>query len=539
MSRSFDVVVLGSEPDALVAATGLATSGVRVLLLEPGPDLGGIYREIEFAPGWRAAPLVPDLGYLDPQAFRGMAEIHASVAADPTVIALGEGGPLALRRSAVETAAALRRLSARDAERWPKFVQQLASLAGFLATLFRDAAPRVDARAIDEFLTLLRLGRQYRSLGRRGMVELLRALPISAADWLDDFFESEPLKGALAALAVTDLCQGPMSGGTALAFLHRHVGAAPGVIGERLRLKAGPGALIDALARRARAAGVAIETQGAVVELSVRDGRIESAALSSGEAIACRAVISALDPYQSLLGLIDPVHLDPVLIEAVRNIRFRGVTTKILLALDALPDSVAAATAATTTTTTTTTTTASAGAAGTMLIAPSMRYVERAFDATKYGRCSSEPFVMIHLPSAVHAGLAPPGKHVAVLHVQYTPYRLREGEWGELRDTVAERALRVVEAHLPGFTSQVRERMVLSPVDLESRFGLREGAVSRGELALDQLLFMRPVPDLAGHAAPVAGLHLCGAGTHPGPGIVGASGRMAARAALKELRARA
>ena len=522
MSRSFDVVVLGSEPDALVAATGLATSGVRVLLLEPGPDLGGIYREIEFAPGWRAAPLVPDLGYLDPQAFRGMAEIHASVAADPTVIALGEGGPLALQRSAVATAAALRRLSAREAERWPKFVQQLASLAGFLATLFRDAAPRVDARAIDEFLTLLRLGRQYRSLGRRGMVELLRALPISAADWLDDFFESEPLKGALAALAVTDLCQGPMSGGTALAFLHRHVGAAPGVIGERLRLKAGPGALIDALARRARAAGVAIETQGAVVELSVRDGRIESAALSSGEAIACRAVISALDPYQSLLGLIDPVHLDPVLIEAVRNIRFRGVTTKILLALDALPDSVAVATAA-----------------GTMLIAPSIRYVERAFDATKYGRCSSEPFVMIHLPSAVHAGLAPPGKHVAVLHVQYTPYRLREGEWGELRDTVSERALRVVEAHLPGFTSQVRERMVLSPVDLESRFGLREGAVSRGELALDQLLFMRPVPDLAGHAAPVAGLHLCGAGTHPGPGIVGASGRMAARAALKELRARA
>src|SRR5204862_2177477 len=262
------------------------------------------------------------------------------------------------------------------------------------------------------------------------------------------------------------------------------------------------------------------------------------AALSSGEAIACRAVISALDPYQSLLGLIDPVHLDPVLIEAVRNIRFRGVTTKILLALDALPDSVAAATAAATTTATTTAT-ASAGAAGTMLIAPSMRYVERAFDATKYGCCSSEPFVMIHLPSAVHAGLAPPGKHVAVLHVQYTPYRLREGAWGELRDTVAERALRVVEAHLPGFTSRVRERMVLSPVDLESRFGLREGAVSRGELALDQLLFMRPVPDLAGHAAPVAGLHLCGAGTHPGPGLVGASGRWAARAALNVLTRRA
>ena len=526
MSRSSDVVVLGSEPDALVAATALAKAGVRVLLLEPGADLGGSYREIEFAPGWRAAPLVPDLGYLDTQAFQGVDGIHASVAADPTVVALAEGGPLSLRRSAQQTAAGLVRFSARDAERWPKFAQQVASLTGFLAVLCRDAAPRIDAQTIGEFVTLLRLGRRYRSLGRSGMVELLRALPISVADWLDDFFESEPLKGALAALAVTDLCQGPMSGGTALAFLHRHVGAAPGVIGERLRLKGGPGALIEALARRARAAGVTIETHGAVRQLLVRDGRVESAVLDSGEAIPCRAVISALDPYRSLLALIDPAHLDPVLVQAVRNIRFRGVTTKILLALDALPDPVAPATA-------------SAGGGGTMLIAPSMRYVERAFDATKYGRCSSEPFVMIHFPSTGQAGLAPAGRHVAVLHVQYTPYRLREGEWGAMRETLAERALRVVEAHLPGLTSRVRERTVLTPADLESRFGLREGAVSCGELALDQLLFMRPVPDLAGNAAPVAGLRLCGAGTHPGPGIVGASGRLAARATLNELRARA
>ena len=526
MSRSFDVVVLGSEPDALVGATALATAGVRVLLLEPGADLGGIYREIEFAPGWRAAPLVPDLGHLDAQAFQGVDGIHANVTADPTVLALGEGGPLALLRSARQTAAGLVRFSTRDAERWPKFAQQVASLTGFLALLCRDAAPRIDAQTIGEFVALLRLGRRYRSLGRSGMVELLRALPISVADWLDDFFESQPLKGALAALAVTDLCQGPMSGGTALAFLHRHVGAAPGVIGERLRLKAGPGALIEALARRARAAGVTIETNRTVEQLVVREGRIESAALSTGEAIPCRAVVSALDPYRTLLGLIDAAHLDPTFIEAVRNIRFRGVTTKILLGLDALPDQVAAATP-------------SPGGAAAMLIAPSMRYVERAFDATKYGRCSSEPFVMIHFPSAAQADLAPPGKHVAILHVQYTPYRLREGDWSGLRDTIAERALRIVEGQLPGLTSRVRERVVLAPVDLESRFGLREGAVSCGELALDQLLFMRPLPDLTGNTTPVAGLHLCGAGTHPGPGIVGASGRMAARATLAACRARA
>ncbi len=521
MSRSFDVVVLGSEPDALVAATELAAGGRRVLLLEPGRELGGIYREIEFAPGWRAAPLTSDLGHLDERAFRAAAPLGARIEADPTVIALGEHGPVLLKRSASEAVAALRRFSARDAERWPKFMHQVTSLSGFLEKVYREAAPRIDADSAGEILTLVRLGRRYRGLGRSGMVELLRALPISVADWLDDFFESPQLKGALAALAVTDLCQGPMSGGTALSFLHRHVGAAPGVIGERLRLKEGPGALIASLAERARVAGVTTETEVAVRELLMRDGRVASAALSSGETISCRAVISALDPYHSLLELVDPAYLDPVFAQTVRNIRFRGVTTKILLALEALPDSLTRLTGT------------SAGPLGQVLIAPSMGYLERAYDATKYGRSSGDPFVAIQFPSAAQEGLAPPGKHVAVLHVQYTPYRLSDGRWSELRDAIADRALALVEAHLPGFTSRVRARMVLTPVDLESRLGLREGAVSCGELALDQLLFMRPVPDVARNAAPVAGLYLCGAGTHPGPGIVGASGRLAARAVLQ------
>ncbi|HEX4649379.1 MAG TPA: NAD(P)/FAD-dependent oxidoreductase [Steroidobacteraceae bacterium] len=523
MSRSFDVMVLGSEPDALVAAGELGASGKRVLLIEPEHELGGIYRELEFAPGWRAAPLVPDLGGLDSEAFRAAALPGARVEADPTVIALGEQGPVTLRRSAAETAAQLRRVSPRDADRWPKFVQQLAALSGFLAALYREAAPRIDAAAAGEFLTLLSLGRRYRRLGRSGMVELLRSLPISAADWLDDFFESPQLKGALAALAVTDLAQGPMSGGTALSFLHRHVGAPPGVIGERLRLKEGPGALIGALTRRARAAGVTIETGVAVRELLVKDGRVAAAALGSGEILACRAVVSALDPYHSLLELVDPACLDPVFAGKVRNIRFRGVTTKILVALDSLPDSVARL--------------GDPGPCplGVVLIAPSMRYVERAYDATKYGRSSDEPFIAMQFPSAAQAGVAPPGRHVAVLHVQYTPYRLSGGRWSELRDAVADRALAVVEAHLPGFTSRVRDRAVLTPPDLESRFGLREGAVSCGELALDQMLFMRPVPEAAGDAAAVAGLYLCGAGAHPGPGIVGASGRLAARAVLEDL----
>ncbi|HZF25134.1 MAG TPA: NAD(P)/FAD-dependent oxidoreductase [Steroidobacteraceae bacterium] len=517
MSRSFDVLVIGSEPDGLVAAITLAKAGSKVLLVEADTEVGGVFREIEFAPGFRATPLAADLGYLDPEAFRAIGYAPAAdLVSDPTIVALGEKAPLQLRPSVSDTAQELKRVSDRDAARWPEFTRRVSALSGFLADLYRVPPPRIEAEGAGEFLTLAGLGRKYRRLGQEGMVELLRALPISVADWLDDEFESEQLKGALAALAVADVCQGAMSGGTALTFLHRHVGAAPGVIGERWRLKAGPAAFVRALAERARAAGVTIETGAAVRQLTVRDERIAGAQLASGEEIACRAALSCLDPYRSLLGLVDPGQLDPEFIRSVRNIRFRGVATKILLGLDSLPSIPGVA----------------APLAGTALIAPSIRYVERAYDATKYGRSSEEPIIELRFPSVTQPELAPAGRHVAVLHVQYTPYALRDVDWNRARDAVAERAIATLERHLPGFSSRIRERTVLTPLDIETRFGLRGGAVSQGELMLDQILFMRPVPAASRYAAPVAGLYLCGAGTHPGPGIIGASARMAAKTLL-------
>lgn len=252
------------------------------------------------------------------------------------------------------------------------------------------------------------------------MIELMRTLPMPAADWLDDWFESDRLKGLLAALAVADVGQGPMSGGTAFTFLHRHVGARPGVFGERARLKGGPMALITALAGQARAAGVVVETGTAVEKLIVRNDRIAGARLASGEEITCREVVSSLDPHRSLFGLLDPVHLDPEFMQAVRNIRYRGVATKVLLALDGLPQLPTGT-----------------DAASTMVIAPSIRYVERAYDAIKYRRCSEEPVVELCFPSVTQPGLAPAGKHVATLHVQFSPYGVSE--------SIADRAIALVE----------------------------------------------------------------------------------------------
>jgi phytoene dehydrogenase-like protein len=514
MTRSFDSVVVGGGASGLVAAIGLAQRGSKVLLLEADAELGGSFREIEFAPGFRAAPLAPDLGYLTPEVVRALgAAPSADVTSDPSVVSLADGEPLLLRSSIEQTAEGLKRFSGKDAQRWPEFAARMHVLADFLAAMYRVPAPRIDVDTAGEFLALAKLGRKYRSLGKTNMVELLRTLPMALGDLLDDWFESDRLKGVLAAIGVMDVCQGPVSGGTAFTFLHRHVGAKPGVFNERL--KGGAGDLINSLAQRARALGVVIETAAAVRRIIVREGRVAGVSLASGEDIGARTVLSSLDPYRSLCELLDPVHLDPEFIHAIRNIRFRGVTSKVLVALDGLPP-VAGATVS---------------LKGSFLIAPSIRYVERAYDATKYGRPSEEPFIEVRFPSVAQSNLAPAGKHVAVLHVQFTPYRLREGTWENMGSALADRAITLVDQHIPGFAARVRAHAVLTPADLESRFGLREGAISQGEMMLDQILFMRPVPGAAHHAMPIDGLYLCGSGTHPGHGLTGMSGWLAAQAA--------
>jgi phytoene dehydrogenase-like protein len=518
VSREFDSIVIGGGADGLVAATMLARPGSTVLLVESQAELGGTFREIEFAPGFRAAPLAPDLGHIDADVLRATrAVLPGAIAPDPVTIALGDGEPLLLRRSVAATAEGLKGHSAKDAAAWPSFAARMHALSGFLAALYRQPPPQLEATGLADYLALAKLGLKFRGLGRKGMVELLRALPMPLADLLDDWFESDRLKGVLAALGVADLSQGPASGGTALNFLHRHVGAERGVFGDRLRLQSGGGALISALAGRARAAGVVIETGAEVRNLLVDGDRIAGVRLALGEEIGCDRVVASLDPRRSLLELLDPVHLDPEMIAAVRNIRYRGVTSFVLLALDGLPAIRGLGSAP----------------SGSVFIQPIVRRIEQAFDAGKYGRCSVEPVVELRFPSATQPDLAPAGRHVAVLRVQYTPYRLREGNWETMRDTVAERAIALVENHVPGFAGRIRHRAVLAPSDLEARFGLREGAVSRGELALDQMLFMRPVAGASCYAMPVAGLFLCGAGTHPGHGMAGLSGLHAARRAAK------
>ncbi|HET9951447.1 MAG TPA: NAD(P)/FAD-dependent oxidoreductase [Candidatus Eisenbacteria bacterium] len=522
----FDVVVVGAGANGLVAAARLAKSGLRVLLLERADSLGGQGAVVEFAPGFRAAPLGIDPGWLPPSVASGLglSSLAAESADAPLSVAIGRGSFLTLSRDASRAAEAIRAHSASDAAKWPAFVARLHRLAGFLGELYQTPAPDVGVTSLGDVPALLALALKYRALGREEMIEFLRALPISVGELLDDSFECAPLKAAVAAGGIQDHRQGPRSGGTGFVLLHHLVGAPSGSVRGRLAWKGGPGAFTQAVEESARRAGVSIRTGAAVARISVRDDAATGVVLANGEEIAARTVLSTADPSRTLLEWVDPVWLDPEFMHAVGNIRHRGCTAVVLYGLEApievpglaSPDALA----------------------GLVSLTPSVVALERAADAAKYGEVSEAPHVEITVPTLRAPGLADAGKQVLVARAQYAPYRLRDGAaWDPARrGALADRVTAAIEAIAPGFSGRVRHRVALSPVDLEERFALREGSPSQGELGLDQILFMRPVAGWGRHATPIAGLYLGGAGTHPGPGILGGAGWLAAKRLLDDRR---
>ncbi|MEK7314807.1 MAG: NAD(P)/FAD-dependent oxidoreductase, partial [Candidatus Eisenbacteria bacterium] len=336
--------------------------------------------------------------------------------------------------------------------------------------------------------------------------------------------ESAPLKAAVATGGIQDYRQGPRSGGTGFVLLHHLVGAPAGSMRGRLPWHGGPRALTDALEQVARRAGVTIRTGAAVARIMVRDDAVTGVVLASGEEIATRVVLSTADPTKTLLEWVDPVWLEPEFMHAVGNIRYRGCTAVVMFALDAIPEFPGLA--------------SSDALAGIVSLTPSVVALEKAADAAKYGDLSENPHIEITIPTLRTPALADGGKQVLIARVHYAPYRLREGAtWDSTRrDALAGGVTAAIEAVSPGFGARVLHRVAMSPKDIEDRYGLREGAPSQGELGLDQILFMRPVAGWGRHATPLEGLYLGGAGTHPGPGILGGAGWLAATRLIEDRR---
>ena len=517
--RAHDVIVIGAGANGLVAAAAMARGGRKVLLLERGELLGGLGRLHEFAPGFRAPVAGTDQGWLPPSVAKGLG--LSGLARTSPEYALAVASPaeaLVVPCDSKGAWAALRGLSERDATRWPEFIGQLHRLAAFLGQVYQLPAPDIDTSSLGELFPLAGLARKFRGMGRKDMIEFLRVMPMAVQEMADDWFESDLLKAGIVAGGIQDIRQGPRSGGTAFVLLHHLIGAPAGGLRNRGGWQSGPDGFLVAAERAARAAGVEIRTGAGVQRITVRDEAVTGVVLDGGEELTAKTVLTTTDPARTFLQLVDPVWLDPDFLLAVQNIKFRGVTSYLLFALDGLP---------------TRPDLPEGALQGPLSLTAATADLERAYDASKYGEVSAHPHIELHVPSLVWPGLAAAGKHVMVAKVQWTPHTLRHGEWdGARKAALTDRVTRLIGEALPGFADRVLHRETLTPPDLEKRFGLTEGATTHGELTLDQILFMRPVPGAGDHRSPIEGLYLAGAGSHPGPGVLGGPGWLAARRAL-------
>jgi phytoene dehydrogenase-like protein len=362
---------------------------------------------------------------------------------------------------------------------------------------------------------MLKLGTHFRSLGAEKFHALFKLMTMSSADYLDEWYEFDPLKATKSASGIIGTFLGPRSPGSAYVLLHHYMGEIDGAFRAWGFQKGGTGAISESIARAARAQGAEIRTNAAVERVLVKDGKVTGVALTSGDEISAPIVVSGLDPRRTFLELVDRKVLPDELVEGVERYKFRGSSGKVNLALSGLPNF-----------------TCMPGVGphlrGAMSISPSVEYLERAYDDAKYGEFSRHPYMDIVIPSMIDPGMAPPGKHVMSIFVQYAPYHLNGGWTDAKREAFGDAVVKTLARYAPNIESLIIGRQVLTPADIERITGLSEGNIFQGELALHQLFFLRPAPQWAKYQTPIRGYWQCGAGTHPGGGIMGASGRLAA-----------
>jgi phytoene dehydrogenase-like protein len=516
MSGKYDAVVIGGGHNGLVCAAYLARSGRKVVVLEAREAVGGAAVTEEIAPGYRAPVCAHILHHLHPAIEKdlGLAGHGLALAARGlATVALDRSG----RHLRIDGASVTRfdgtGVSEADLAGYGRLRPRLLKYAKALRPMLAETPPRLGTTAWSDRRTLIKLGWAIRRMGRADTREFLRIVLMNVADLFEDEIEDELLIGALAFDAVLGEHLGPRSPNTVLSLLYRLSGSAAGVQGALAVPKGGMGAVAEAMAAAASAAGAEIRTQAPVMRVLVEQDRTVGVALASGEEIRAPEVVSNADPKRTFLDLLGTEHLDAGFVRRVRNIRARGCAAKLNLALKGLPEIQGLP----------------AEALGDRLvIAPSVGYLEDAFNPAKYGEFSARPALEITLPSVHDASLVPGGGHVLSAVVQYAPYGLKAG-WDAARDRFAETVLDLLEAHAPGLRSLVVGQQLLTPLDLERRFQMPGGHWHHGELVIDQMFMLRPVPGAAQYETPVAGLFLCGAGAHPGGGVMGVAGMNAAK----------
>jgi len=521
----YDTVVIGGGHNGLVTAAYLARAGRKVLVLERRDLLGGCAVTEEIWPGYRVSTGAYLTSLMQERIVRelDLARFGYQVdAKDPAFFsAFPDSRHFFMWQDRAKTLAEIARFSKRDAAIYPAYEDQLERISQVVEELLLTTPPQFPPAGVGDWIDYLKLAARLRGLSPRDTVALVKIFTQSAAELLDEWFESEQVKVTLATDGVIGANGGPRSPGTAYILLHHCMGGVSGHRGLWGFVRGGMGAVSEAIAASARASGAAIRTNAAVARVTVRGGRAQGVVLENGEEIEAATVASNLDPKITFLRLIEEKHLDGEFVAAIRKFRIEGTSCKINLALNGLPDF-----------------TACPGAPGpqhqaTMHICPSVEYVERAWDDAKYGRPSERPLLELTVPTMYDPSLAPPGRHIMGIFLQYAPYTLREGTWDELREPFGDRVMSLIAEYAPNIRQIVEHRQVLTPLDLERRFGITGGNIFHGEMSLDQMFVMRPVAGWARYRTPVEGLYLCGSGAHPGGGVMGAPGYNCAREMLR------
>jgi phytoene dehydrogenase-like protein len=532
------VVLIGGGHNALITAFYLAKGGFKPLVLERREMVGGGAITEEFYPGFRASTLAHTLGPLradvakDLQLDKFDCEI---LRPDPRVFAPApDGKALFFYNDAAKTAAGIAHFSAKDAEKYSKFAESLEATAQVFTQLTSITPPAIDHPTPEDLWNLLKTGRGVRSLGKAGIFDLLRWGPMAVADFVAEFFETELLRAVIASRGIFGTALGPWSAGsTAVLLLRAAADSHP--VGSAAFPRGGLGSFTRALAESAKQAGAEIRTDAEVQQIRIKDGAVTGVVLAGGEEIAVEAVVSGADPKRTFFNLVDPSQLDPTFANRMKNFRANGNVAKVNLALGGLPAFPALDA----------TESSLKSLAGRIHIGPGIDYLERAFDASKYGEFSKAPWLDVTIPTILDPSLAPDGKHVLSAYVQFAPFKLvdrsagaqkNEGNWDARRKDLGDTVIKTLATYAPNLPGLVEGIQVITPKDLETSYGFTGGHIFHGELALDQLFTMRPILDWARYKTPIRGLFLCGSGTHPGNGLTGASGANAAREIIRELR---
>jgi phytoene dehydrogenase-like protein len=523
-SPNYDVIVIGGGHNGLVNAAYLARAGKKVLVLERRHLVGGAAVTEEIFPGFKFSVCSYVVSLLRPEIIRDLDLPRHGLEIlplDGTFTPMPNGDYLWRVNDHAKTRREIARHSRLDAEAYDDFGKAMLQMCRFVKPILSMVPPDPYTLNPRELMKLLFLGRRFRDLPSGDQYNQVQLMTMSAIDFLDQWFETDVLKATMSASGIIGTFLGVRSPGTAYVLLHHYMGEIDGAFRSWGFARGGTGAISNAIADAAREAGVEIRTKAGIAKIIVMNGKARGVVLENGDEISADVVSSSVDPRNTFVKMIEPGNLPNEFMDDINRYKFRGSSGKVNLALDGLPDF---------------TCLPGAGAhlRGAISISPSVDYMERAYDEAKYGRYSRGPYIDMVIPSLTDPSLAPPGKHVMSCFVQYAPYKLTEGTWDEKKEEFGDNVINTIAAYAPNIKNLIVGRQIVTPLDLERVWGLTEGNIFQGELSLEQLFFLRPVPGWAQYRTPIDNLYMCGSATHPGGGIMGANGRLAALEILKD-----